>query len=195
MALIIVRHPKATLKQKVVAAGYIAVEGGAHAALAAGTGALAWEVGSSALLAGSGATGEALEAACADGDCTNEVQAVAKATNALCAQGKCLSEINTGTNVVYKYVENGVTRYVGITNNFSRRAAEHLRLRGWRIEPIYGLEHLSREDARAVEQVLIEYYGLWNLYNRINSIAASNPIYQDAIQRGREILKEIGFLK
>jgi hypothetical protein len=102
------------------------------------------------------------------------------------------NEVQTGNNTVYRSVENGVTRYIGITNDFARRAAEHLNQKGWRIEPIQGLENLSRYDARAVEQVLIENFGLENLYNRINSIASTNPIYQEAINRGKEILEQIG---
>ena len=115
-----------------------------------------------------------------DGDCGNEI-----------------GEIKTGTTVVYRYVENGVTRYVGITNDFARRAGEHIRQRGWGIEKITGLDELSRYDARAVEQALIEYYQLSRhggvLWNRINSIAASNPIYEEALKRGQEILETIGF--
>jgi hypothetical protein len=53
-------------------------------------------------------------------------------------------------------------------------------------------QNLSRADARAVEQVLIERIGLPNLANQINSIAASNPGYANAIQRGMEILRMIG---
>jgi hypothetical protein len=49
-------------------------------------------------------------------------------------------------------------------------------------------------DAK-VKQVLIEQYGLANLYNRIYSIRFNNPIYPDAIQRGTDILKIIGFFK
>ena len=122
-----------------------------------------------------------LAPACADGDCTNEVE-------------EGFDAINTGTNVVYRSAQNGVTKYVGITNNFARRASEHLRTRGWVIEPIQNLESLSRFDARAVEQVLIEHYGLENLYNRINSVATNNPIYQESIRRGTDLLNQIGFL-
>jgi len=114
-------------------------------------------------------------AACADGDCGNEVQA-----------------IQAGAHTVYRYVEGGVTKYVGISNNFARRAAEHFTQREWNIERIPGLGNLSKSDARAVEQVLIEHYGLENLYNKINSIAASNSIYQEALQRGLEILNHAG---
>jgi len=141
--------------------------GGAYVAAALGVG------GTGAAATGGAATvaGGAVQAAGADGDPTNEIQ--------------------TGINTVYQLVENGSTRYVGVTNNFMRRAGEHMSQKGWQIEPIQGLENLSRYDARAVEQVLIERYGIGNLYNQINSIATTNPIYQKAIERGTEILKHI----
>ncbi len=113
-------------------------------------------------------------------------------TTTLSADGDPTNEVRTGVYTVYQVVQNGVTKYVGITNDFVRRAGEHLRTRSWVIEPLQGLEHLSRADARAVEQVLIEKYGLANLYNQINSISPNNPIYHDAILRGLEILRIIG---
>jgi filamentous hemagglutinin len=76
-------------------------------------------------------------------------------------------------------------------NDFARRQAEQGQ-KGWLIQRIPGLEHLSRSDARAVEQVLIEQYGLNSLLNKINSIAASNPIYSEAVRRGQEILDIVG---
>jgi RHS repeat-associated protein len=103
--------------------------------------------------------------------------------------------ISTGSYTVYWYIENGIPRYIGQTNNFAYRAQRHLINRGWYIQPIRGLQKLSEFDARAVEQVLIEHYGLDNLYNQINSILANNPIYSDAIQRGKEILYFIGFFR
>jgi len=111
---------------------------------------------------------------------------------ALSADGDPTNEIRTGVNTVYQVVQNGVTKYVGITNDFVRRAGEHLRTRNWVIEPIQGLENLSRADARAVEQVLIERYGLLNLSNQINSISPNNPLYNDSILRGLDILKTLG---
>lgn len=86
-------------------------------------------------------------------------------------------------------------QYAGITNELARRAAEHLRLNGIRINKLMG--HLSREDARAVEQALIEIHGLakngGTLMNRINSIARSNPSYATMLRRGLELLESIGY--
>jgi hypothetical protein len=114
--------------------------------------------------------------------------------NIICGGDMCEDEINTGINTVYHVVEEGRTIYVGITQNFAQRAAYWLSQKGWDIAPYEGLsENLSRFDARSVEQVLIEHYGLLNLENQINSIAISNPIYQNAIPRGNDILHSIGF--
>jgi RHS repeat-associated protein len=104
-----------------------------------------------------------------------------------------------GSNVVYQALNGaGEVNYVGITNNLERRAAEHLASpRGLQINPIPGLSNLSRADARAVEQVLIETHGLakngGTLLNKINSIGSTNPIYREAIRRGTEILRRSGY--
>ena len=100
-------------------------------------------------------------------------------------------------NVVYRAVQDGVTKYVGITNNLERRAAEHLASKGIRIKLIPGLTNLERKDARAVEQVLIEHFGMTKdggtLINKINSIAKNNPIYEESMKRGAELLKRANF--
>ena len=87
--------------------------------------------------------------------------------------------------------------YVGITNGFERRAAEHLSSKGIQIEKVRGLQSLSREDARAVEQTLIEFYGLnkngGTLLNKINSISTRNKKYSAALRRGRELLRQAGY--
>jgi RHS repeat-associated protein len=121
------------------------------------------------LPAGTGAA----EAACADGDCTNEAR--------------------TAGVTVYRLVENGATKYVGITNDFLRRSGEHLRSRGWTIQPIRGLADLTRDQSKAVEQVLINSFRLENLYNKINSIAVSNPVYEEALRIGQDLLQAAGF--
>lgn len=108
------------------------------------------------------------------------------------AARKAITSINTGANVVYSYIENGAVKYIGITNDFARRAAEHLRLHGWEIVKIPGLDTLSCYDARSIEQVLIERYELVSLNNIINSIATSNPKYPDAIVNGKAILEMLG---
>ncbi|MCD4754140.1 MAG: hypothetical protein K8R40_13805 [Anaerolineaceae bacterium] len=175
----ILTHPNATGYEKIFASSYLTTWGGAHGLLGLGTGMLACSaIGPSCITAAETLLGIGTAAAGAVGDPTYEIQA-----------------INTGTNVVYRLLENGVTKYIGITNDFSRRQAEHLAQRGWLIERIPGLNNLIRTDTHAVEQVLIDLYELPNLYNKINSIAASNPIYLEAIQRGEEILRAIGFLR
>ncbi len=103
-----------------------------------------------------------------------------------------------GATTVYQSVAaDGAVQYVGITDNLEARAAAHLAEKGISIEPIEGLTNIAREDARAVEQVLIERYGLGRnggtLLNKINSIAQSNPIYQAATARGAVILKSLGY--
>lgn len=91
----------------------------------------------------------------------------------------------------------GETQYVGITKNLEQRAAAHLRQKGIIIDEIPGLSGLSRTDARAVEQVLIEFHGLGKnggtLMNKINSIAKTNPAYGGVLTRGAELLRSVGY--
>jgi hypothetical protein len=104
------------------------------------------------------------------------------------------TSVVTGRTAVYvAKSEAGEVIYVGISRDLQARAAAHLREKGIRIIPLEGLGKLSPADARAVEQVLIEEFGLSNLLNKINSISAKNPIYSDAIRRGQDILRSVGF--
>ena len=101
-----------------------------------------------------------------------------------------------GKNFVYiSKNANGVVDYAGITNNLARRAAEQLSSKGIRIQKLMG--GLSRSDARAVEQALIEIHGLGKnggtLLNKINSISPKNPVYGQQLQRGYDLLKSIGY--
>ena len=131
---------------------------------------------------------------CADGDCRNEIQASLNSAKSIANSVDTIP--NTGRNTVYILEESGVVKYIGITNNYYRRAYEHFLAKGSIIRPVEGLfENLSRSDARAVEQVLIEKYGLTNLENVINSISQHNPKYGISIIRGNEILNRIGFLR
>ncbi len=95
---------------------------------------------------------------------------------------------------------NGVTEYVGITNDVMRRGSEHLRTKGIEIEQIDGLDGLSVADAKAVEQVMINYYGLGKveggtLLNKINSISKTrNPTaYEQSLVRGKELLDSVDY--
>jgi len=104
---------------------------------------------------------------------------------------------NSGTTTVYRAV-NPVTKevqYVGLTGDFGRRQLEHLRERGFQIREVLG--GLSRSDARAVEQALIELHGLGKnggtLLNKINSIAKTNPDFAQLLQKGYDLLKAASY--
>jgi len=112
--------------------------------------------------------------------------------------GQATSNFSIGENAVYQSLDEASNiNYVGITNNLERRAAEHLRKKGITIDGIFGLNKLPRMDAKGVEQALIELHGLLKnggtLINQINSISAKNPFYAEAIKRGIELLKNIGY--
>jgi hypothetical protein len=97
---------------------------------------------------------------------------------------------------VYRSVDAlGRVQYVGITNDLARRAAEQLSGKGIQIEKLLG--GLTRSDARAVEQALIEIHGLGKtggtLINMINSIARSNPIYAQSVERAYQLLQQVGY--
>ena len=91
----------------------------------------------------------------------------------------------------------GKVNYVGISRSFKARFRAHLREKGLNVEKIDELEYISRTDAQGIEQVLIEHHGLGKnggtLLNKINSIARDNPAYTQAITRGTEILRDIGY--
>jgi filamentous hemagglutinin len=111
--------------------------------------------------------------------------------------GAVTAEAAAGTYLVYQSVRNEVVVYVGITRDLPARAAAHARAKGIDVDEIPGLSNLSKTAARGVEQALIELHGLpkagGTLMNKINSIAASNPIYRDAVARGRDLLRQAGY--
>jgi hypothetical protein len=93
---------------------------------------------------------------------------------------------------VYQIVKDGKVTYVGITNNLVRRSAEH----GEYLEKVATLP--SRDQARAVEQALIQHHGFerngGTLTNRINSISPTNPGFKDAVIFGFEVLRTLGHI-
>lgn len=103
-----------------------------------------------------------------------------------------------GETTVYISLDGqGKYKYVGITDDVDARSQAHQSQKGIGIQAIPGLTDISRDDARAVEQVLIEYYGLGknggSLLNKINSIAVYNPKYANALVRGAGILKSVNY--
>jgi RHS repeat-associated protein len=106
------------------------------------------------------------------------------------AGGKVILQAGAAASyAVYQSLSEGMN-YIGITNNVSRRAGEHLRERQMRIGVL--MDGLTKEQARGVEQILIEARGLkrdgGDLMNQINSIAKSNPSYERLTAIGRELL-------
>jgi uncharacterized membrane protein len=116
---------------------------------------------------------------------------------AMTAQGPGGGSSSSGKTSVYVSRDETTEQvdYAGITDDIARRTAEQFRQKGIHIRAL--MENLSREDARAVEQALIEIHGLskngGTLMNRINSIARSNPKYAAALRRGLELLESIGY--
>ena len=156
--------------------GAIGLTGGAAASLLATVG----TAGGATVLAGTGTV-------------MGNLFGIGVAAGGVATVGTAASQGNT--TVYISNTINGVTQYVGITNDIARRGAEHLATKGININPL--MTNLSRADARAVEQALIEINGLMKnggtLINQINSIAQNNPIYADALKRGYELLKTVGY--
>ena len=119
--------------------------------------------------------------------------------NKIKASGGTTSVVVDGKTCVYSCVVDGQTRYVGITDDVQRRGREHMKSKGIEIEQIDGLDNLSRDDARAVEQALIHRYGLGKdggslSYNKINSISPTKRTeYENAIVKGNELLDSVDY--
>jgi hypothetical protein len=98
MALTIVQSDQATAGQKAGAVAYVGAEGLAHTALVVGSVAclsnVAGCVGGAKATLGIG--GAAAEAACADGDCTNEAKPLLEAANQ--TYQKIIPNLQQGTN-------------------------------------------------------------------------------------------------
>jgi RHS repeat-associated protein len=111
----------------------------------------------------------------------------------------------TGKHLVYHSVNNaGEVRYIGITSDFEAREAAHLAGNNgsgvsFQISRIPGLDNLSLDDARAVEQTLIDTYGLGKnggtLLNMRNSISplTAPEFYLNSQFRGQELLNTAGY--
>ena len=124
------------------------------------------------------------------GDKVGEAMLADKANKAMKAAEKTYDSIG-GTlddgqhnTRVYYGVKNGEKVYVGITNDVARRQAEH----GERFDRLIEItnEPLTRKQARAIEQVLIEENPQFT--NKINSISSKKKWYEEAITWGQKWL-------
>ena len=88
---------------------------------------------------------------------------------------------------VYLGIRDGQPVYAGITNDIARRQGEH----GSRFTlSEITTEPLTRRQARAIEQALIEANPQFE--NKINSISPTRDWYNDAISWGNAWLKANG---
>ena len=101
--------------------------------------------------------------------------------DAIKASSKALKK---GDNFVYiaRNPNSKIIEYVGITNDFDRRAAEWAR-QGRKIE--HYVDNVSRDSARILEQTVIETFGMSKhggiLTNKINSISTKKSLYNSVI--------------
>ena|GEM_PF-2603345 len=109
MALTIIQSPNASAEQKLLAGGYIAAEGVAHAGLAAGVAGLACGAVGPACVKPVEAVLGIGAAACADGDCTNEINLSAKL-------GQDVWQI--GLKLRGEAIENAIGRSPQLSRNF-----------------------------------------------------------------------------
>lgn len=100
-----------------------------------------------------------------------------------------------GTGVIY-WAWNSATKapsYIGKTIDFTRRASQHLNGPANRvIKPVQGLTNIPVQYLRAVEQALIEKYGIANLDNIRNAAKPGSAYYNEFINIGREYIKKAG---
>jgi RHS repeat-associated protein len=117
-----------------------------------------------------------------------ESEVAAVATEAQAFFGRAAQ---TAEYYIYQGYKNGQAVYTGITNDIARRATE------WgdkfKIEALNSACPVTRDQARAVEQVLIEKNP--DFLNKINSIAPTRLWYPQAITWGQNWLKSNGLIK
>lgn len=107
---------------------------------------------------------------------------------------------SAGDRLVYFALKSdGTYEYIGITNNFLRRSAEHLKLSEREINKFEALTNLTLKEAKAVEQVLISTFGRAGkeangiLSNIRNSISPKRKDYEEYMKLGKKILRDAGF--
>jgi RHS repeat-associated protein len=104
------------------------------------------------------------------------------------ASGMSVDPTATNNCVYVCFTKDGQVKYVGITKNFLQRAA-YWKANGKNITEMPELKGFTRAQARALEQLLMEFGGGAKsvsedtpLDNEINSISPKNPAYEPALQ-------------
>lgn len=96
-------------------------------------------------------------------------------------------------NTVYRDAGKGSPEYIGRTIDLIRRGIEHNRSVGREIQPI--AENLTKSEAKGLEQVLIEEFGMakngGSLSNLRNEISQIKPNYKPLTDLGRIIREAI----
>ncbi len=102
--------------------------------------------------------------------------------------------------MVYRSIgPDGRVNYVGMTyvDQFKVRSRAHKRQKGIDIEPIPGLNNLTRQEAHAAEEALIVRYRMrkegGTLLNQRHSISPRRGDYEPLLQLGRAILRSVGY--
>ena len=94
---------------------------------------------------------------------------------------------------VYVAIKDDVVKYVGISYDVAKRAAQHtLDKRGFGDIITITENQVTRNQARAIEQAIINNFE--NLENKINSISPRRDWYDEAVRWGENWLKSIGML-
>ncbi len=176
-------------------AGYYALQGNAaQATFYTATAMLSWAPGGHAAARGAGHAGAHLALHTGGGAAARGVSRAGLSSGRAAAEAvvaRWVVRKGGAKNAVYLGIRDGKAVYVGITKNVGSREAEH-QLAGRGFDYLLPIgEDMYRRQARAVEQTIIDRYGLAHqpagvLENMINSIAPTRSWAEHARKWGDE---------
>ena len=102
----------------------------------------------------------------------------------------------TGTYSVYTLSSETKVEYVGRTNNYERRMREYQKHPiKCNLEPFEVASGLTYEEARGLEQILIDMFGTLNrgnpMNNQIRGVRWDHPNYDKIMEAGQKVYEEI----